>query len=85
MYVFSTFRKKCCIPTSAWLADVDWAVRNNTQTDMGETEIDIAIKMFEENAQHADAKNEAYFYNLNSGLLAMARAIKELQETISSS
>lgn len=50
---------------------------------MGETEIDIAIKMFEENAQHADAKNEGYYYNLNNGLLAMARAIKELQENIS--
>lgn len=51
---------------------------------MGEHEIDIAIKMFEENARQLDAKNEAYYYNLNNGLLAMARAIKELQEKVSS-
>jgi hypothetical protein len=47
---------------------------------MGEQEIDIAIKMFEENAKHVDSTNDAFYYNLNCGLLAMARAIKELQE-----
>jgi hypothetical protein len=51
---------------------------------MGEREIDTAIKMFEDNAQHVDAKNEAYHYNLNNGLLAMARAIKELQDQAAS-
>jgi hypothetical protein len=46
---------------------------------MGEPEIDIAIKAFEEirvNTDHADA----YHYNMAVGLLAMARALKEQQD-----
>ena len=49
---------------------------------MGESEIQIAIKMFEENAKHVDEKNEAFYYNLNGGLLALARALSEIQHSI---
>jgi hypothetical protein len=49
---------------------------------MGETEIQIAINMFEENAQHVDPINGAFYYNLNNGLLAMARALSEMQQSL---
>jgi hypothetical protein len=46
---------------------------------MGELEIDIAIKAFEENRANTDHK-DGYQYNLAVGLLALARAVKELQQ-----
>jgi hypothetical protein len=46
---------------------------------MGEPEIDIAIKAFEENRVNTDHK-DGYHYNLAVGLLALARAVKELQQ-----
>ena len=48
---------------------------------MGEPEIDIAIKAFEEirvNTDHADLKD----FNLAVGLLALARAVKEIRQEV---
>ena len=50
---------------------------------MGEPEIDIAIKAFDEqgrNTDHADMND----YNLAVGLLALARAVKEIQGQVES-
>ena len=49
--------------------------------NMGEKEIEIAIKAFEENRVNTD-HNDPYRYNLAVGLLAMARAIEETQDQI---
>jgi hypothetical protein len=51
---------------------------------MGEPEIDIAIKAFDENQRNTPIA-DAYHYNLAVGLLAMARAVKELQKQVESS
>ena len=49
---------------------------------MGEPKIDIAIKLFESNAKNPDVAGyvEPFYRNLNNGLLAMAKAIKEIQQ-----
>ena len=48
---------------------------------MGEPDIDIAIKAFEENRVKTD-HHDSYQYNLAVGLLALARAVKELQKQV---
>jgi hypothetical protein len=49
---------------------------------MGETEIQIAIKMFEENHRLIDPLKSPYEYNMTCGLLAMARALAEMNDQI---
>ena len=49
---------------------------------MGETEIQIAIQMFEENHRLIDALKSPYEYNMTCGLLAMARALAEIHDQI---
>lgn len=48
---------------------------------MGEPDIDIAIKAFEEARSHTD-HSDLYRYDLLVGLLALSRAIKEIQEKL---
>jgi hypothetical protein len=49
---------------------------------MGETEIQIAIQMFEENHRLIDALKNPYEHNMTCGLLAMARALAEMNDQI---
>ena len=48
---------------------------------MGEPEIDVAIKAFEENRVKTD-HHDSYQYSLAVGLLALARAVKEIQKQV---
>ena len=49
---------------------------------MGETEIQIAIQMFEENHRLIDPLKSPYEHNMTCGLLAMARALAEMKQQI---
>ncbi len=48
---------------------------------MGESEIDIAIKAFEEAIEHTD-QSDLYRYDLLVGLLALSRSVKEIQKNL---
>jgi hypothetical protein len=50
---------------------------------MGESEIDIAIKAFEESRVNT-APTDLYHYNMAVGLLALSRAVKEMEEVLQS-
>ena len=57
------------------MARIDWL-------PMGETEIQIAIQMFEENHRLIDPLKSPYEHNMTCGLLAMARALAEMNDQI---
>ena len=47
---------------------------------MGETDAEIAVKMFDENFKtFTDPNTDPYNYNMTCGLLNLARAVVEIQ------